>query len=83
MSDSPANTTPITDATLRITAEHQLDRVMQVSVDLARELAEARYAALGLVGPDGRTAFSVAAGDRGSVRRAPGDQQTGGGEAYD
>ena len=52
----------ITDATLTIAAEHKLDQVLQKSVDLARELAGARYAALGLSGPDGRLAQFVVSG---------------------
>ena len=61
-SPSPLNTPAVTDAALRITAEHELDRVLQVSVDLARDLVGARYAALGLVGPDGRLAQFVVSG---------------------
>ena len=61
-SPPPQSTPAVTDAALRITAEHELDRVMQVSADLARELVGARYAALGLVGPDGRLAQFVVSG---------------------
>ena len=52
----------ITDAALAIAAEHKLDQVLQKSVDLACELAGARYAALGLSGPDGRLAQFVVSG---------------------
>jgi hypothetical protein len=41
------------EATLTITAELALDRVLQRIVHLARELANARYAALGIPSANG------------------------------
>ncbi len=49
-------------AALTIAAEHALDKVLYKIVDLARELADAQYAALGIPGPDGRLAQFVTAG---------------------
>jgi signal transduction histidine kinase len=60
--DDPAALSALTDAALAITAEHDLDRVLQTAVDRARELVQARYAALGLSGPDGRIARFVVSG---------------------
>jgi signal transduction histidine kinase len=40
-------------ATRAIAGELDLDRVLQLNVDSVRELVTARYAALGIVGPDG------------------------------
>jgi signal transduction histidine kinase len=40
-------------ATRAIAGELDLDRVLQLNVDSVRELVAARYAALGIVGPDG------------------------------
>jgi len=44
----------LNSAALTIAAEHALAQVLQKIVDLARELADANYAALGVPGPDGR-----------------------------
>jgi signal transduction histidine kinase len=58
------------EATLTITAELTLDRVLQRIVHLARELANARYAALGI--PDGRGGleqFLTSGMDEGQVAR--------------
>ena len=42
-------------ASVAIFSEHNLDRVLQRIVDLAREIVGARYAALGVLGPDAAT----------------------------
>jgi signal transduction histidine kinase len=49
-------------AALTIAAEHSLDKVLQTIVDLARELAGARYGAIGVPGPDGQLAQFVVSG---------------------
>jgi len=43
----------LSEATTRITAEHELDRVLQSVVDSAREVIGARYSALGVLAIDG------------------------------
>ena len=43
----------LSKATTRITAEHELDRVLQSVVDSAREVIGARYSALGVLAIDG------------------------------
>src|SRR5262244_4019041 len=45
----------VSDAVLAVTAELSVEEVLQKLVDAARELASARYAALGL--PDGEGGF--------------------------
>lgn len=60
--DDPAAWSALTDAALAIAAEHELDQVLQTTVDRARELVQARYAALGLPGLDGRLARLVVSG---------------------
>jgi signal transduction histidine kinase len=45
----------VSDAVLAVAAEHSVDEVLQRLVDSARELASARYAALGI--PDGAGGF--------------------------
>ena len=52
----------INDAALTIAAEPVLDKVLQKIVDLARELAHARYAALGVPDPDGRLTQFIVSG---------------------
>src|SRR5205823_8621280 len=42
-------------AGVAIFSEHSLERVLQQIVDSAREVVEARYAALGVLGPDRKT----------------------------
>jgi signal transduction histidine kinase len=49
-------------AALLIAAEHSLDKVLQKIVDLARELAGARFGAIGVPGPDGQLAQFVVSG---------------------
>jgi len=58
--NDPAALTALNDAALIIAAEH--DKVLQKIVDLARELVSARYAALGVPGPDGTLAQFVTSG---------------------
>jgi signal transduction histidine kinase len=43
----------LSQAAVRITSEHDLDRVLQEVVDSAREIIEARYAALGILNSEG------------------------------
>lgn len=43
----------LSEAATRITAEHELDKVLQSVVDSAREVLGARYAALGILALDG------------------------------
>jgi len=52
----------INHAALVIAAEHELDQVLQKVVDLACELINARYAALGVPAPDGRLIQFVTSG---------------------
>jgi len=52
----------INDAALTIAAEPALDKVLQKIADLARELAHARYAALGIPDPDGRLTQFIVSG---------------------
>lgn len=60
--DDPAALSALTLAALAIAAEHDLDQVLQTAADQARGLVEARYAALGLAGIEGRLARVVVAG---------------------
>jgi uroporphyrinogen-III synthase len=46
----------VSDAVLAVTSERAVEEVLQRLVESARELASARYAALGL--PDGEEGFS-------------------------
>src|SRR3954454_24691554 len=46
----------LSDVVLAIAAEHEVEPVLQLLVDSARELAGAKYAALGI--PDGEGAFA-------------------------
>ena len=43
----------LSTAAIRITAEHELDRVLQEIADSARDLVGARYAALGVLNDSG------------------------------
>jgi signal transduction histidine kinase len=52
----------ISEAALAMTAELSLDRLLQVIVTAARELVGARYAALGVPGPDGKLEQFITAG---------------------
>ena len=58
----------LSDVVLAIAAEHEVEPVLQQVVDSARELAGARYAALGI--PDGEGAFAVGDAQRGVARAA-------------
>jgi signal transduction histidine kinase len=53
--DSSEQAAPLSDAVLAIAAEHAVEPVLQKLVDAARELAGARYAAIGV--PDGDGGF--------------------------
>src|SRR5262249_2899093 len=50
------------EASIVIASELSLDRVLQRIVDIARELSSARYAALGVVGPDGYLTALITSG---------------------
>ena len=52
----PSATEALSDAVLAIAAEHAVEPVLQKLVDAARELADARYAAIGV--PDGAGGFA-------------------------
>jgi len=52
----------INQAALAMSSELSLDRLLQLIVTLARDLAGARYAALGVPGPDGRLVQFITAG---------------------
>lgn len=52
----PSATEALSDAVLAIAAEHAVEPVLQKLVDAARELADARYAAIGV--PDGEGGFA-------------------------
>ena len=52
----------INEAALAMTAELSLDRLLHLIVSLARDLVGARYAALGVPGPDGRLAQFITVG---------------------
>lgn len=45
----------VLDASLRLAGEHSLDRVLQLIADSARSVIGARYAALGVLAPGGRS----------------------------
>jgi signal transduction histidine kinase len=49
-------------ATRAIAGELDIDRVLQLIVDSVRDLVDARYAALGIVGPDGRIERFITSG---------------------
>ncbi len=61
--DSPAPTPTtsqarlelVLEASLRLTGEHSLDRVLELVADTARTVIGARYSALGVLAADGRT----------------------------
>jgi signal transduction histidine kinase len=54
-----------------------IDEVLQLIVDRVRDLVDASYAALGIVGPDGRIERFITAGIDRHVRAAIGDLPTG------
>ena len=56
LTPSPSALKAVSDAVLAVTSERAVEEVLQRLVDSARELASARYAALGL--PDGEEGFS-------------------------
>ena len=53
----PALLRAMSDAVLAMTAAHQVERVLQLLAESARELADARYAAIGI--PDGEGGFAA------------------------
>jgi signal transduction histidine kinase len=68
----------LSQATTRITAEHELDKVLQSVVDSAREVIGARYAALGVLSIDGSTLETfVASGLPEALHSMIGDAPTG------
>ena len=68
----------LSQATMRITAEHELDKVLQSVVDAAREVIGARYAALGILSIDGvELETFVASGIPQAQRSMIGDAPTG------
>jgi signal transduction histidine kinase len=68
----------LSQATIRITAEHELDKVLQSVVDSAREVIGARYAALGILSIDGvELETFVASGIPQMQRSKIGDAPTG------
>jgi len=54
-----------------------IDEVLQLIVDRVRDLVDARYAALGIVGPGGRIERFITAGLDGHTRQLIGDLPTG------
>src|SRR3954468_10312872 len=52
----------LSDAVLAIAAEHAVEPVLQKLVDAARELAGARYAAIGVPDGDGGLGASITSG---------------------
>ena len=66
-------------ATRAIAAELDLGRVLQLIADQVRDLVGARYAALGIVGPDGRIDRFITSGISAEQRAAIGPVPTGNG----
>ncbi len=64
-------------ATRAIAGELDLDRVLQLIVDSVRELAGARYAALGIVDPHGRIELFITSGISADERAAIGPLPSG------
>ncbi len=65
-------------AGVSVFSERSLDRVLQQVVDSAREVVEARYAALGVLAPDGKSLSQfVTSGLSETERRRIGDLPTG------
>ncbi|MFN8533684.1 MAG: GAF domain-containing sensor histidine kinase [Dehalococcoidia bacterium] len=60
------------EASVVIASELSLDRVLQRIVDIVRELSGARYAALGVLGPDGVLTDLITSGLSGDERSAIG-----------
>jgi signal transduction histidine kinase len=60
-------------AGVELASEHDLDAMLQRIVELAMELTGARYAALGVIGPDGQLMDFVTAGVTPEQRAAIGD----------
>jgi signal transduction histidine kinase len=64
-------------ATRAIAAELDLDRILQLIADHVRDLVHARYAALGIVGADGRIERFITSGITAKQRAAIGPVPTG------
>jgi signal transduction histidine kinase len=63
----------VDEAARAISAVLGIDEVLQLIVDRVRDLVDARYAALGIAGPDGRIERFITAGIDPHVRAAIGD----------
>jgi signal transduction histidine kinase len=72
---APTTLRALEAATRAIAAELDLERVLQLIVDSVRGLVEARYAALGILGPDGRIerfiTSGISAGERAAIGPPP------------
>ena len=67
----------LNEANLLLSEEHQVSSVLQRVVDLSRELAGARYAALGVVGDDGGLKSFLTSGIDQGTRNSIGHPPTG------
>src|SRR3954468_1018960 len=65
------------DAVISVASDLSLPDTLRRIVELAVELADARYGALGVIGPDGRLSQFVTAGVDAELRRRIGDLPTG------
>jgi len=65
------------DAVVSVASDLSLPDTLRRIVELAVELADARYGALGVIGPDGRLSQFVTAGVDDELRRRIGDLPTG------
>jgi signal transduction histidine kinase len=65
------------EAGVALSAERTLSAVLQRIVDLAVEITDARYGALGVIGPDGRLSEFLTVGVTDEQRRAIGDPPAG------
>jgi signal transduction histidine kinase len=72
-----ARVAALDDATRAIAGEIDLDKVLQLIVERVRPLVDARYAALGIVGPYGRLASFITSGITAEERRRIGDLPRG------
>ena len=67
----------LSEANLALSQERLISSVLQRVVDLSRELVQARYAALTMLGEDGRLRFFLTSGINEDVRQAIGPLPTG------
>ena len=74
---APASLRALEAATRAIAAELDLDRVLQLIADSVRGLVNARYAALGIIGPDGVIERFITSGISREERLAIGPVPTG------